>query len=317
LIAGSGTDNNTVRSNTIGLDRTGTKAVPNGWDGVAITSGAAGNEVGGSGYRNYIGGNGTYGVHVYGSGSDNTNITDNYIGIDANGTGLVPNGLHGVGIYDGAQNNTVSGNVIVGNGWTGVAIVNGSNGNLIDTNAIGTDSAGTATNLGNGHHGVHIVEGSDNILRRNQIAYNGTQTTKAGVLVDGPSATANRITENSIHDNGGKGIELINGGNRSAYTPMVTTASCNQVDGKACQACTVEIFADTADEGGTYLGTTTASPFQGAFTWSGTVQGPNVTVTADDGRGNTSEFSAPVQVGSCPSPSPNPRVFVPIVLRNR
>jgi parallel beta-helix repeat protein len=370
LIADSGTDYNTIRSNIIGFDRTGTKAVPNGWDGIAIADGAVGNEVGGSGYRNYIGGNGLNGVHVYGNGSNGNTIVDNYIGIDANGTGdvgngesgiavrggaqgtsmqenvisgndrhgviiedggtdrnlviinniiganvqgtgLVPNGLHGVGIYGGAQDNTINGNVIVGSGWTGVAIVNvGSDGNIITHNAIGTNSTGTDTNLGNGYHGVHIVGGSGNFVYHNQIAYNGTQATRAGVLVDGASATFNTISENSIHDNSGKGIELTNGGNSGLVTPTVTQVSGGQVDGSACAGCTVEVFADTADEGGTYLGTTTADAIEPAFTWSGTVKGPNVTVTATDSQGNTSEFSAPVQAGS------SNRIFLPIVLRN-
>lgn len=372
FIDGSGTDDNMIRRNYIGLDYLGTGDAPNGRHGILIMNGPVSTIVGGFGYRNYIGGNTMHGVYITGSGTAGNSVVDNYIGIDATGTGfqavgngysgiaidggakgtwirenvisgnhqhgvfisgsgtdnndvvmniiganaqvtgLVPNHLHGVAIYSGAQHNQVTTeNIIVGSGWSGVAIVN-SDHNVVDwKNAIGTNEAGTATNLGNAFYGVHVVNGSHNTIKRgNTIAYNGTHVTSAGVRVDGASATFNTITQSSIHDNSGKGIELANGGNAGLSTPTISQASCQgPVEGSACAGCTIEVFSDAADEGRVYAGTTTAHSILPSFSWSGTVSGPNVTVTATDSQGNTSEFSAPFNVGTC-----NP-VYLPIVLR--
>jgi hypothetical protein len=54
----------------------------------------------------------------------------------------------------------------------------------------------------------------------------------------------------------------------------------------------VDVYSDAADEGRIYEGSTTADG-SGAWTYSGPVTGPNITTTATDGDGNTSEFSAP------------------------
>ena len=59
------------------------------------------------------------------------------------------------------------------------------------------------------------------------------------------------------------------------------------------QSVAVEVYSDAADEGRVYEGTTTAHATTGAFSWNGIPSGPNVTVTATDSQGNTSEFSTP------------------------
>ena len=52
----------------------------------------------------------------------------------------------------------------------------------------------------------------------NTVAYN----TFNGVVVD--TGTGNRIVANSIHDNGGKGIVLLNGGNHNLEAPDLASA---------------------------------------------------------------------------------------------
>jgi len=57
----------------------------------------------------------------------------------------------------------------------------------------------------------------------------------------------------------------------------------------------VEIFSDSDDQGRIFEGAT-FSDFSGTFTFtkaSGHLTGPNVTATATDTAGNTSEFSEP------------------------
>jgi hypothetical protein len=60
--------------------------------------------------------------------------------------------------------------------------------------------------------------------------------------------------------------------------------------------CTIELFSDADGAGAVYEGTTTAGP-AGAWTFGKPdgVAGPNVTATATDSAGNTSEFSAPAR----------------------
>jgi len=291
-LAGSGTQSNLVWYNYIGTDWFGTSDVGNGYSGVAVSDGAAQNTI----QENVISGNQQNGVYLVGSGTDGNVVRLNIIGADAQVTWPVPNGWHGVAVYNGARSNWIGtpsppwGNIIVGNNWTGVAIVN-SDQNTVMHNAIGTDATGTATDLGNAYYGVHVGGMNNTIGPDNTIGHNGSD----GVRVDGSAVMAlyNSITQNAIFSNQGKGIELVSNGNSELSAPIITQASCQQVEGSACAGCTVEIFSDAADEGRVYEGTTTAHATTGAFSWNGTPSGSYVTVTATDSQGNTSEFSAP------------------------
>ena len=107
---------------------------------------------------------------------------------------------------------------------------------------------------------------------------------------------------NSIHSNAELGIDNILGGNDELDPPVVT--GFGSVSGTACPGCAVDVFSDDDDEGRVFEGTTTAN---GSGDWTLDVfpQGPNVTATATDGSGNTSEFSAPVDAPD-PTPTPSP-----------
>ncbi|HTY22759.1 MAG TPA: hypothetical protein VMC85_06495, partial [Desulfomonilaceae bacterium] len=69
--------------------------------------------------------------------------------------------------------------------------------------------------------------------------------------------------------------------------------------GLACANCTVEIFSDSGDEGGIYEGRTKSGE-DGAFTFAkgASLAGPNLTATATQTDGSTSEFSPPTQGSS-------------------
>ena len=58
-----------------------------------------------------------------------------------------------------------------GAGWSGV-VLHKSNQNTVMHNAIGTNEAGTATNLGNNYYGVHVEGMQNSIGVSNTIAYN-------------------------------------------------------------------------------------------------------------------------------------------------
>ena len=122
-IQGLGASWNLVEGNFIGTDASGTSAVPNGWTGLTIFSGAASNTIGGTSLaaRNILSGNSSYGMVVSDPGTSENLIQGNYLGLAASGTAPLPNYI-GVVIRSGATNNTLGGasttarNVISGNG---------------------------------------------------------------------------------------------------------------------------------------------------------------------------------------------------------
>jgi len=277
--------------------------------GVAIHDGAQSNTVGGGspGEGNVISGNWA-GVDIWGSGSNGNVVKGNYIGTDATGTAVLADQAYGVHIKAFAAQNSVGGsspgerNIISGNSSAGVAMFGGgTNGNTVKGNFIGTDAAGTGA-LPNGG-GVQIAQNPSGGPQNNTIG--GTATGEAnviaynpwgGVIVYGAGTTGNSIRGNSIHsnhDSGGKGIENDSGGNTELAPPTIT--GFGSVMGTACANCTVDIYSDDEDEGRVYEGSTTANG-AGNWTFSGSLDGPNVTATATDSSGNTSEFSAPVAV---------------------
>jgi hypothetical protein len=274
---------------------------------IAGTGPPGNNTIGGSGpgEGNVLSGNDTA-VFISGAGTAANVVTGNFMGTNASGAAAVPNRL-GVYILDGAQQNTISDNVISGNSSYGVLIVVGSNQNIVSGNFIGTNATGDAA-LPNGDSGVHIAYsaqantiGGLGLTTANRIAFNNGD----GVSVT-EDATGNAIRRNSIHSNGGKGIELTNGGNEELPPPVIT--GFDPVQGTACPNCAIDIFFDDEDEGrvfwsGSYLADASGN-------WSalpGWPDGHNVTATATDSDGNTSEFSAPVEVPEAtPTPTPTP-----------
>jgi hypothetical protein len=295
-ITGSGTTNNIVSGNYIGTDVSGTASLRNNGPGVDIREGAQNNTIGGTtaGERNVISGKNYYGVVIEDSGTDFNTVSGNYIGTDATGTTALGNMNDGVGI-SGAKSNIIERNLISSNDLSGVCI-SGSDtmSNVVSDNLIGTDASGTA-DLGNGSHGVALFDGAQqNVIGEgNVIAYNKGH----GIGVWNPTTLYNTITRNSIHSNTGMGIDNANGGNTELPPLVITEAVGMTVSGTACAGCTLEFFSDDENEGRVFEGSTIAEG-DGTFTFSRTESftGPNVTATATDADGNTSEFSAPVSV---------------------
>ena len=272
--------------------------------GVRVGVGFANNTIGGG---NVIYGN-TDGIQIAGYHTVRNVVAGNFIGTDATGNTAVPNDV-GVHIAFGGEN-TIGGlteterNVISGN-WLGVQIYDGD-GNVVVGNSIGVGADGE-THVPNGV-GVEITAASANNTvggvaegEGNLIAFNASH----GVVVDGSSAIRNAIRRNSIHSNGGKGIENVDGGNLELAPPVIT--GFDPLRGTACPNCTIDIFSDDEDEGREYWGSYAADGDGNWSTLPGRPHGPNVTATATDDTGNTSEFSAPVEVPEAtPTPSATP-----------
>jgi hypothetical protein len=186
------------------------------------------------------------------------------------------------------QGNMFSRNVIGIDLATNGATVNTITGNLIGTDAAGPDG------LGNLRSGIYISEGAHgNIIGPdNVIANNG----EFGVEVYFSDTLHNTITQNSIHDNSGKGIDLKGGGNTELVTPIIFEVNlpAGAVNGAACPNCSVEIFSDNDNEGAVYEGQAVAdSSGNFAFSKGSVFINTSITLTATDADGNTSEFSRP------------------------
>lgn len=300
----------TIQGNFIGTNAAGTAEIHNRAQG--IRSFAASTLVGGSapGQGNVISGNHFSGVDFAGG---NGPIHGNRIGTNSAGTAAIPNTDGGVLLFaaDGSSVGGTfagTGNLISGNSGYGIDVWDSSTVQ-IKRNLIGTKADGVSA-LGNGFDGVDFVSQFSGAVNNvvggtaadgNVIAFNG----RDGVHVDGAggNVVGDLLWGNSIHDNSGKGIENINGGNTELAPPVVTAVG--SASGTACPFCHIEVFSDGSDEGKKFEGTAQADS-NGNWSYNGPVTGPYVTATNTNGSGNTSEFSAPFAVPATPTPSPSP-----------
>ncbi len=212
---------NLILGNYIGTDKDGTAPLGNSI-GILVSGSkiTIGDTVAGAG--NVISGNNLYGI-LAPSGVD-TDVFGNFIGTNAAGTGAIANGS---GVVLGGTSGRIGGdtaghrNLISGNTLHGV-ILSGSN-HLVEGNVIGTDLTGTIA-IANGGDGVYVT-GANNVIGGtisgvpNLIAHNLGR----GVQVDG--GVQNAIRQNSIHSNGGLGIDLTNNGNNNQPPPGTIKAT--------------------------------------------------------------------------------------------
>jgi CSLREA domain-containing protein len=347
-------DTCTVAGNFIGTDPTGTLAADGDFvsfgNGIGVLIDTASpsddsmqNNIGGTNKadRNVISASVGDGVRLDGVNVAANNVLGNFVGTDKTGTQITDgsnpfgNGNDGIAIYDGHNNQIgaapgapgqIGPNVIGGNGENGVEVITGAaiaaSGNNIQGNYIGTDLAATQ-NIGNSGNGVLLCHDSQQNTvgganEGNVIVNNAGN----GVALTADSLQQNRISQNSIHDNGGLGIDLGNDGVTPNDTgdgdtgpdnlqnfPVITGANVGDthvtgtLDSTPGGTFTIEVFANTTcdgsgyGEGQTYLASATAvEGTPGNYTFDVTVpaiqSGQVLTATATDANGNTSEFSA-------------------------
>ena len=273
----SGTSNNLVEGNYIGSDSDNFAGL-NAPDtfGAFIGYGATYNTIGGtsSGSRNIISGNTSDGVVLYSSGTSYNRVAGNYIGVDSNDENPLPNRLDGILVHEGASNNTIggtvagAGNIIAFNDGTGVTVgmstSDDSTGNAILKNAIYSNT-GLGINLGG-------------------------ESSPAGTPVGTPASGPNNLQ------------------NAPVLTNALNSGSSTEVSGTFSSTPNttfrIEFFSNPAgtSQGETYLGfvyVTTGTNGSASISFSPTslvAPNLNVTATATDPNGNTSEFSAAVTV---------------------
>jgi CSLREA domain-containing protein len=344
-----------ITGNFIGVNSAGSQYINNIACGILLHN-ASNNWIGGggAGAGNVISGNMNAGIKIAadsGAVATANGIQGNKIGTNAGGTAEIANQ---VGIYITGSGNTVGGpsmdarNLISGNYGDGIRIQGSSN--VVQNNYIGTDVSGTNA-LGNGFNGVRLESGAANNsigtdTAGNFIAFN----TGPGVVLYDDAGTGNLIQFNSIHDNGGLGIQLGNsatplpndpgdtdtGPNLLQNSPVMISAisqfnsqfraSLNAAPGTAYR---VDFFTNAAcDPSGFGEGhrlvkhVTVTTDINGMglaiadFPGTYFADGNFITATATDPSGNTSEFSnciPVVQAEATPTltPSLTPSLTLP------
>ena len=218
-------DDNQVYCNHVGIGADGVTGMGNGLNGIIL--GGDGNMIGGANSatrRNVLSGNGAGGIYIP-AGSDDNDITNNFIGTTADG--LSAEGNQNGGVYIGGDLNLVGGNptarnIISGNDDKGV-LINQSSGNVILGNYIGVAKDGT-TSLPNNGNGIEILgDATDNLIGSITILTiaNNPSVPSGGNLIAnnsghgvmlknsaGVDPSSNWIYLNSIYDNAGLGIDL-------------------------------------------------------------------------------------------------------------
>lgn len=253
----------TILGNLIGTNTTGAAAIPNLSNGI-IVSAESTTTIGGTaaGARNVISGNKFIGIRLTGTSSATGNlILNNYIGLNAAGTGALGNGTAGISIEGPASTTVGAGNVIAFNGGDGIDVTTSSTGNKITQNSI-YSNGGIGIDLNadgpTPNHGGGAITGPNNYLNHpvvTGVTFNATNTAIAGTFNSAASSTFT--------------IEFfaspIGSGTFQGKTYLGNTSITTDVNGNAT-------FNVTA---------------------AATAAGQFITATATDSTGDTSEFSLP------------------------
>jgi CSLREA domain-containing protein len=263
-----------------------------------------------------------------------SSLEGNFIGTDATGNAAFANRRSGVFIVRCAHfiiggDTLAARNLISGNGRDGIKLDSSTCSNEVQGNLIGTKKDGT-TALGNGFFGMAVERFSSQVWR-NTIAFNGSH----GVFVS--FGAGNAIFLNSIHSNGGLGIDL-RGGTENAdgvtandpgdfdsgpnhlqnwpiITDAITSGTTTNISGRLNswpdQPILLQFFSNPSggNEGQRFIGemgVTTDVNGDVRFTFAPARKvsvGRTITATAMQVvEDSTSEFSAPRTVGTVVGP---------------
>lgn len=309
-------DNFTISFNKIGTDVTGSYAIPN-IDGIHLTRVTHAFI-----FSNVISGNANDGFSS--QQTDGIILSNNFIGLNAAGNGIIPNGDVGVRIR-GSLNALIEFNVITGNLGTGVKCYEKSDNVIVINNYLGTNLYGDTT--GNGGHGVEVddtqnISITGNVIANNQNGVYVIKTSNSIIFsnqifdnrsfgVAGVDATGTNVKDNSMAGNA-FGISLFSTFHASLPIAPVITLSNTDLAGNTTisgivigtpgSIVTVDLYANSAHgPNGQILFFETPVIIgpngQGQFTYQGFLPpAPFITATMTDASGNTSNFSIDVTV---------------------
>lgn len=275
---------NIIEGNYIGTDVTGTIGLGNADDGVFIDE-SPNNTVGGAGagQGNVISGNNDDGIFIRGAASTSNIIQGNLIGTQADGMSPLGNREDGIDFSSAfpASDNTIGGS-------------SSGEGNVIAFN---------------GARGVFVSGGTNNALRRNAIFMNAA----LGMDVGAPAGrTSNDPGDGDAGPNNLQNFpEMASAfatGNMLSIEYLVPSSTANSV-----YPLTIEFFLADADEeeGMTFIGSATYEAADARRHVSADIavqttlsDGYMIVATATDADGNTSEFSAALEVQRAVNQSP-------------
>jgi parallel beta-helix repeat protein len=280
-----------IEGNRIGIDDTGEKSIPNG-TGVRV-QGSENTIVGGPvpASGNIISGNRGDGIFA-----TRATIFSNVIGLGPDRSTVVPNGGNGItAVTDGELTIGAvgTGNIIVANNGFGIDIAG--------TGASAARSIEYNTIRGNARGGIRLRDNDRHTIRFNSI----TRNTGLGIDLGGDGVTLNDALDG---DNGPNRLQ-----NYPVLTHFILTGSQLTVLGTLNSTprttFTLDFYLDLEPEasgfgeGGLYLATATTTTDAGgnaAFSINLPAAGTalnNITATATDPAGNTSEFSRRLFIG--------------------
>ncbi len=300
------TSNNRIVGSWCGITGDGTEVLAVEQDCIAIQKGAHDNVVGGEvpNLGNVISSSGGAGVsldNVDGYGTRDNLVVGNWIGLDASGVQAAGNEF-GVVVDNESHGNHITGNVISGNRQDGIKVEGSSFNTVVADNVIGLDAKldGPVPNLG---HGIRFGGwAKQSVVTTNLVSHNR----EGGIIVRGANTRGIKITQNSITANGGSALEVLDGANSRLEPPRLDALGGNELIGRACGGCTVEVYSDPAGQAKTYEGTAPTDVAFGTFRFtadSGFENG-SVTAIALDDNGNTSGISEAKYLPGYPTPTP-------------
>jgi hypothetical protein len=215
----SGATDNTVVANRIGTNPAGSAAIANGGNGIWLTQGARGNEIGGTDYTDALTSD-----QNNPTGSKGT-VTPVFV-VPPLGNLVSGNSGDGVLIDTGSRDNVLNGNFIgttadgdaaLGNAGDGVAII-GANGNsLVGCKFVNNPFVYYNVVSGNGLNGLLITDSDDTTVQGNFFGVGANNTTAVGnadngILVNGSSkdtVVGGVIPLGNVSsDNGQNGIDV-------------------------------------------------------------------------------------------------------------
>jgi parallel beta-helix repeat protein len=211
--------NCSIIGNYIGTSVDGLTTRTNTLNGIYISNSSS-ITIGGASlnHRNVISGNTENGIFT--DNCDNSNILNNFIGVNVTGTSMLGNTASGIYMQTGSNGNTIGGsnyksrNIISGNVRNGVDI-NGSTGNIIKGNFIGPDVTGKI-DFGNTLSGLVLINSTNTsvggplVPERNVISGN----TNDGIFM---SNADNNTFENNFMGVDSTGAMILSNGNSGIF----------------------------------------------------------------------------------------------------
>ena len=266
-MGGSPVSKNLIQGNYIGLNAAGTAAVSNSWSGIELSGGPSANTIGGAGgARNFISGNGNYGISINNSANGNI-IQGNTIGLNGTNGATVPNFYDNIICFSSASSNTIGGvtpgsaNIIASSkSYYGVRINDaGCTNDTIRGNSIFSNNFGGISLNGSGNNLLAAPTLSSAVVTTNTTVagtYNGAngQVFQLDFYSDAtPASTAQAQTYLGA-------ISVVGTGSAAAFTAKLGALLPT---GRAVTASTTDAFGNTSALSTGVAATMTSTPNDG------------------------------------------------------